>query len=315
MPIGKIEAFDAANKEWGTYCERVEQYFLANEIEDDKQVPAILSLMGSKTYGLLRSLCSPAKPSQKTFTEIVKILQEHLSPKPLVIAERFRFHKRSQLEGESISSFLASLKKLSEYCEFGTNLNDSLRDRFVCGLSNELIQKRLLSEADLSLSKASEIALAMETAAKDSQELQGKPESTEVNKLHPDKNKTEQVTQQKCPEKPKTPCYRCGAESHNSSECRFKNENCRKCGKRGHIQRVCRSSRADPKIKRKQNYFCEDDDDNFVASVEINKVNKLNSSIIWVTTKIDGHAMKMELDTGSAVSIIPLQKYKQMFRR
>ena len=194
MPIGKIEAFDEANEEWGTYCERVEQYFLANEIEDDKQVPAILSLMGSKTYGLLRSLCSPAKPSQKTFTGIVKILQEHLSPKPLVIAERFRFHKRRQLEGESISSFLASLKKLSEYCEFGTNLNDSLRDRFVCRLSNELIQKRLLSEADLSLSKASEIALAMETAAKDSQELQGKPESTEVNKLHSDKNKTEQVT-------------------------------------------------------------------------------------------------------------------------
>ena len=147
--------------------------------------------MGSKTYGLLRSLCSRAKPFQKIFTEIVKILQEHLSPKLLVIAERFQFHKRSQLEGESISSFLASLKKLSEYCEFGTNLNDSLRDRFVCGLSNELIQKRLLSEADLSLSKASEIALAMETAGKDSQELQGKPESTEVNKLHPDKNKTE----------------------------------------------------------------------------------------------------------------------------
>jgi hypothetical protein len=114
MPIGKIEAFDEANEEWGTYCERVEQYFLANENEEDKQVPAILSLMGSKTYGLLRSLCSPAKPSQKTFTEIVKILQEHLSPKPLVIAEIFRFHKRSQLEGESISSFLASLKKLSE---------------------------------------------------------------------------------------------------------------------------------------------------------------------------------------------------------
>ena len=57
MPIGKIEAFDEANEEWGTYCERVEQYFLANEIEEDKQVPAILSLMGSKTYGLLRSLC------------------------------------------------------------------------------------------------------------------------------------------------------------------------------------------------------------------------------------------------------------------
>ena len=53
------------------------------------------------------------------------------------------------------------------YCEFGTNLNDALRDRLVYGLHNELIQKRLLSEPDLSLAKASEIALAMEAAAKD----------------------------------------------------------------------------------------------------------------------------------------------------
>ena len=113
MPIGKIEAFDEANEEWGTYFERVEQYFLANEIEEDKQVPAILSLIGSKTYGLLRSLCSPAKPSQKTFTEILKILEEHLSPKPLVIAERFRFHKRSQLgEHKFIFSFTKEIVRI-----------------------------------------------------------------------------------------------------------------------------------------------------------------------------------------------------------
>lgn len=139
MPIGKIEAFDEANEDWSTYVERVEQYFLAKENEKEKQVPAILSLMGSKTYGLLRSLCAPAKPSSKTFSEIVTVLQDHLSPKPLVIAERFRFHKGNQLEGESISSFLAALKKLSGHCEFGTNLGDSLRDRFVCGLSSERI--------------------------------------------------------------------------------------------------------------------------------------------------------------------------------
>ena len=81
-----------------------------------------------------------------------------------------------------------------------------------------------------------------------------------------------------------------------------------KCGKRGHIQRVCRSSKAEPKMRRKQNYFCDEDDDAFVASVEINKVKKSNSNIIWVTTKIDGQAVKMELDTGSAVSTGCLKK-------
>ena len=157
MPIGKIDAFDEANEDWSTYVERVEQFFIANDIAEDKQVSAILSLMGNKTYGLLRNLCAPAKPASKSLTQIVQILQKHLSPKPLVIAERFRFHNRNQLEGESISSYIAELKKLSEHCEFGTSLNDSLRDRLVCGMSNELIQKRLLSEVDLSFAKATEI--------------------------------------------------------------------------------------------------------------------------------------------------------------
>ena len=45
---------------------------------------------------------------------------------------------------------------------------------FVCGLHNELIQTRLLSEPSLSLAKATEITSAMEAAAKDTLELQGR---------------------------------------------------------------------------------------------------------------------------------------------
>ena len=40
--------------------ERIEQYFIA-EIKDNKQLAVMLSLMGNKTYGLLRNLAAPAK--------------------------------------------------------------------------------------------------------------------------------------------------------------------------------------------------------------------------------------------------------------
>ena len=155
--IGKIEAFDQTTDNWDAYVERVEQYFIANEIKKEKHAAVILSLMGNKTYILLRSLCAPEKPSSLTFDAIVATLQQHLCPKPLLIAERFRFHKRHQLEGETVSAYLAELKTLSLHCEFGTNLDDSLRDRLVCGLNNALIQKRLLSERDLTLAKATQI--------------------------------------------------------------------------------------------------------------------------------------------------------------
>ena len=84
--------------------------------------------MASTRTGLLRTLTSPDKPSIKSFEAIV---QGHLSPKSLLIAERFRFHMRDQRDDKNINTYVAEIKKLSEHCEFGPALNDSLRDRFV----------------------------------------------------------------------------------------------------------------------------------------------------------------------------------------
>ena len=113
LSIGKIEQFDVSQEDWVTYVERVEQYFIANEIPDDKRVPALLSLIGGKTYGLLRNRTAPYKPAEKTYAQILETVQRHLSPKPLTIAERFRFHKRDQRDGESVNAFVADIRKLS----------------------------------------------------------------------------------------------------------------------------------------------------------------------------------------------------------
>ena len=83
-------------------------------------------------------------------------------------------------------SYIAELRKLARYCKFDAQLNDSLRDRFVCGLRYENIQKRLLSESELTLDKAIELAIAMETAASDASELQGQRHPQPVNKFTPD---------------------------------------------------------------------------------------------------------------------------------
>lgn len=111
------------------------------------------------------------------------ILNKHLNPKPLVIAERFRFHKRNQAKGESISEYIAELHRLSEHCQFLAGLADAFRDRPVCGMHNESTQNRLLTEKDLTLERALNIAISMETAAKDALELQQKSMECAANKL------------------------------------------------------------------------------------------------------------------------------------
>lgn len=143
----------------------------ANEIDDVKLVPTFLSVMGPKTFNLLRNLLQPDKQGSKTYEQIVDTLTAHFSPKLLVIAERFRFHGHSQEEGESVVMFVAALRKLAVHCEFGNVLNDSLRDRLVCGLRNEAIQKKLLTECDLTLEKAINISVTMEMASKEVQQL------------------------------------------------------------------------------------------------------------------------------------------------
>ncbi|XP_078415438.1 putative LOC110439812 homolog [Cetorhinus maximus] len=83
-----------------------------------------------------------------------------------------------QAPGESTTTYVANLKQLTEYCDFGDVLNDMLRDRLVCGAKDEAIQHRLLAEVDIDFKHALEISLAMESAARDSQALSHKENGT-----------------------------------------------------------------------------------------------------------------------------------------
>jgi hypothetical protein len=46
--------------------ERLEQYFEVNEISNEKRVPALLGLIGGKTYTLLRNLTTLEKQKDKS---------------------------------------------------------------------------------------------------------------------------------------------------------------------------------------------------------------------------------------------------------
>ncbi|XP_061151222.1 uncharacterized protein K02A2.6-like [Syngnathus typhle] len=318
--IGSIGPFDESVEQWGSYTERFDYFAMANDIKEEKLVPTFLSVMGPKTFTLLRDLLQPEKPGSKTYREIVDVLANHLSPKPLVIAERFRFHRRSQEEGESVTQFVAGLRKLAEHCEFRDVLNDTLRDRLVCGLRNEAAQKRLLTESDLTLEKAINISVTMEMAKKEAQQLSA---TERVHQLNNDKPNTQ------------GPCFRCGRSGHLASTCWCKEMDCRNCGKRGHIERACRSkqdmdkssragNRSDNmkyKQKRHVRTVCHDDGRNSDSSEEevpVNTIRAMNvgesSGGYWAEPKLEGHVVKMQIDTGSKASLVSHKIYRKLMR-
>ncbi|GFR90881.1 hypothetical protein ElyMa_004314700 [Elysia marginata] len=168
------DKFEEIIESFTNYKERLDAHCVANSISDDKKSACLLSALGAKAYGTLRSLTAPALPSTKSYEELCAILTSHFCPKPLEIMERFKFHKKkNQDSSESIPKFITTIKRLSEHCNFGANLNTALRDRFVCGLKYVNIQKRLLQEQNLTFDTATNLALATKTAQHDNVEMQG----------------------------------------------------------------------------------------------------------------------------------------------
>ena len=143
MPsLGNIEEFDPATTNTNRYFEYLEQHFIANGVPADtaerfKPRATLISVIGSKVYYVLSDMCSPETPSGKTYDDLATILKGHFAPKKLVITERHRFHN---------CTFAANLKHFTSTCNFGTHLNEALRDHFICGLRSKEIQKKLLTE-------------------------------------------------------------------------------------------------------------------------------------------------------------------------
>lgn len=138
---GKIEEFDEQVRcSRSEYIERLEYYFIANDIEDvRKKLSVLLSVCGGKTYKLIRNLVAPEKPGEKTFNELVKIVGDHKDPPPSSCVQRCKFNTRVRAPGESVAVFVSELRRLSQHCDFGRSLDEMLRDRLICGVKDDRI--------------------------------------------------------------------------------------------------------------------------------------------------------------------------------
>ena len=134
-------------------------------------------------YKLLCDLLAPVKPGEKSYQDLVKLIQDHSAPKPSEIVQRFKFKNRSRNEGESVADFVAALSNLAEHCAYNDTLETMLRDRIVCGFKDVKIQRRLLVENKLTFQKAFKIAISMEITTQNMAVLQEAKLSEAVNEV------------------------------------------------------------------------------------------------------------------------------------
>ena len=158
---------------------------------------------------------------------------------------------------QSLTDYVAELRKLALTCDWNEEqLADNLRDKFVMGLYNErLLQQLLTHDHKKSLEDLLQHALTFEAAEQESLKRAetSTDNSTTVNAFKQQSKKGKQRNSSRYPTERRVhnsrqateqhSCASCGG-NHPRSTCQFRNAKCHRCGKSGHIQKVCRSTTA-----------------------------------------------------------------------
>uniref|UniRef100_A0A1I8H6J4 FERM domain-containing protein n=1 Tax=Macrostomum lignano TaxID=282301 RepID=A0A1I8H6J4_9PLAT len=160
------------DSDFEVYIERLEQYFVCAKVtEEPTKVATLCTAIGETAYTVLRNLCQPDKVSERSYDGLKKILQDHYAPAPSEIAACFKFQQRMQLPGEDFATFLAGLKAATLHCNFGTALEERLRDQAVFGLRNDAIRSKLLEISKLTYALMVATVSSMEAAQRYASEI------------------------------------------------------------------------------------------------------------------------------------------------
>ena len=125
--FGSVGEFVETKESWSQYVERLDQFYIANDIAEDKRKSILLSTIGPAAYHTLGNLIAPKKPSEETYQSLVEQMSKFYNPKPLVTMQRYRFYSRFRQPNESVSAFVAELRSLAKDCDFGATLEENLR--------------------------------------------------------------------------------------------------------------------------------------------------------------------------------------------
>ncbi|XP_040173684.1 uncharacterized protein LOC120906236 [Anopheles arabiensis] len=317
MPMfGHMEPF-VVGENFDEYENRLQQFFIVNDVEESKKVPVLVTMAGPSLYSMASRICSPDDPCSKSYKDLIKLLKQHLAPKVNVVAERYKYRKCEQAIGQTITEFIIELKASSQSCDFGTFLQQALRDQFVAG---EIGRSWEAAEHECKeMQGASKLAtLKPRTAWKPSEKMPAKQ----------NRNGPTHAGSKPSSERDKN-CFRCG-RAHNPESCPAKQWTCYACGKVGHVSSLCRSKNkkklvaelVDATEQMNLNQLKDADDTSKPTTCQNEKFTSTICSASGASStrtdvpatmelQIEGVMVCFEVDTGACESVISRETYEE----
>ena len=333
--VPSIGEFDITKpKEWSTWKIRLTAWMAVNKVSGDQKVNALVAMAGSGLVDLLISLVQPDSLTDKDYDELITLIDNYYAAGRNEIAESYLFDCRAQNEGETVAEYVVALRKLSVHCNFGTQWSQRLRNRLVSGVRDDRIRNKLLSEgAQLTWERA--VTIATDADVQNSyamtHSVQRIGQHAIRNTSNP--NRSRSTNQQSRSYKSRennnldyNRCFRC-LGNHQAASCRFIQAVCHKCKRKGHIRKACGKSQyvnslessavlgenndnmqKDPQCAHTYNFDREEHD---ILSVKC--VSKPNDKTLTVNLEIENVTLKMEIDTGSCITLISKTDYNSYF--
>ena len=164
-PPMKIEGANIEDG-WKGWIQKFELFLLASRSEnlsDKIKVAMFLSAIGDEGLQIYNTFVFDEEEDRAVYSVVKEKFKEYCSPHKNVVFERFNFWKTTQNVGETIDSFVTTLRIRAKTCKFEQHLDSMIRDRIVLGCSDPRLQERLLRETDLTLIKAINLCPAAES--------------------------------------------------------------------------------------------------------------------------------------------------------
>ena len=215
-----------------------------------------------------------------------------------------------------------AIKKLIVHANF-PDLNRWLRERFVTGLNQKYasVQEKLSNTTGLTFEKAVEVAVNMTMVKENARRFHSPGGATGgtvsraiVNRVRfaPKSGegrypKHRDMTGKQQQQASGQQCLRCCGK-HAPQACKFKSEQCFRCGKRGHIARS-KACKGKPRVRAVTEEAPKGGDNHF-GLYSTYTVGALKSTGIRVPVCIEGTNFDMQLDTAADVSFLPENLYR-----
>ena len=147
----------SVNQRWIKWVRNFETFAIASGCTEDGQKRQLfLHCAGPDVQDILETLTDTGN----TFAQAKTKLDNYFKPKDNIPYNRHLFRQCGQQPDETIAQYVTRLRKLAASCNFADAKDDFIRDQVVEKCKSNVLRRKLLAEADLTLAKVLTIAQA-----------------------------------------------------------------------------------------------------------------------------------------------------------